>query len=414
MLSLRAYTAALTCSATATALAPIALAFAALDLGGSASDVGWVLAARTAPQVVLLLVGGVVADRVRRHLVVIASCAVQAATFGAAGALLAIHAATLGGLMILGCVNGIAAAFTYPAMSAMLPRLVSIQRLPRAASVTGMFTRGGAVLGLLAGGAVGTRTLPGSGLLLAAAAMLGAALAIWPVGRALSTEDSVSRQGMAHQLVDGWREFSAHTWLWLTVAGFGVVNMVMAGAWVTIGPVIAEGSIGRAAWGMVMGAFTAGLGLGHVVLLRFRPRYLLGLGIAATAAVVPAVAALWAPRVWLLATLALFAGTGLGLFSTAWRTTLGQRVPAERLSRVISIDGLGSFAAMPVGQLLAGRLAEATSPRQVVLGGAVLVALAVAAMLLPRAVRRLPNLSLSEPERPQPTHEAVAGQARSR
>jgi hypothetical protein len=69
-------------------------------------------------------------------------------------------------------------------------------------------------------------------------------------------------------------------------------------------------------------------------------------------------------------------------------------VPADRLARVSSLDGLGSFAAIPAGQLLASRLAEMTSPGKVVLGGAGLVAAAVTAMLLPRAVRRLPNLSL--------------------
>lgn len=414
MTSLRAYTAALTCSAAATALAPIALTFAALDLGGSVSDVGLVLAARTGPQVILLVLGGVIADRYRRHLVVIASCAVQAVTFGAAGALLAIGSAGIGTLVILGCANGIASAFTYPAMSGMLPGLVSLKRLPRAASVTGMFTRGGAVLGMVGGGMVATQSLPGAGLLIAAAAMLGAALAMWPVRPALSTVEGPAEGSMVRQLGDGWREFAANSWLWPTVCGFAVVNMVLAGAWATIGPVIAEDSVGRTAWGVVMGVFTAGLGLGHVVLLRFRPRHLLGWGIAATGAVVPAVAALWAPRAWVLATLGLLAGAGLGFFSAAWRTTLGQRVPADRLSRVSSIDGLGSFLAMPVGQLLAGRLAEATSPRHVALGGAALVALAVAAMLLPQGIRRLPNLSLEEPVRVQETKEAATGQARNR
>jgi len=419
MSSLRAYSAALFGSAAATALAPLALTFAVLDLGGSASDVGWVLAASTAPKVILLLLGGVVADRYRSHVVVIASCAAQAVTFAAAGGLLAAHSVSIAGLMALGCANGIAAAFTYPAMSGMLPRLVSLKQLPQAASVTGMYTRGGAVLGMLAGGLSATRSLAGFGLLIAAAMMLGAALAMCSVRESEPGVSKVdgSRVGVARQLAEGWREFHAHTWLWVVVCGFCVVNMVFAGAWATIGPIIAEQSIGRAAWGVVMGTFTAGVGLGHVILLRFRPRFLLGWGVGASAAAVPAVAALYAPDAIVLTVLALLAGTGLGFFSAAWRTTLGQRVPADRLSRVSSIDGLGSFVAMPVGQVLAGRLAEVTSPREVVAGGAALAALAVTAMLWARAVRHLPNLSLTEPapaeDGPQVTQEAVAGKARN-
>jgi MFS family permease len=44
----------------------VALAFAVIDLTGSASDIGLLLASRTLPQFGLLLVGGVAADRYRR------------------------------------------------------------------------------------------------------------------------------------------------------------------------------------------------------------------------------------------------------------------------------------------------------------------------------------------------------------
>ncbi|HEX6681357.1 MAG TPA: MFS transporter [Candidatus Limnocylindrales bacterium] len=398
MRSLSAYTAALTCVATANALAPIALAFAVLDLGGSVSDVGWILAARTIPQLLLLLVGGVVADRCPRYLVVLTSSAAQAVTFGAAGGLLAAGSRSLPVLAILVCANGIATAFTYPAISGMLPQLVSVKQLPQATSVTGTFTRCGAVLGMVAGGLVAMRSVTGSGLLVAAVMMAGAGAAVWSLRRVASGATATGT-GIVRGLAEGWREFAGHSWLWVTVTGFCAVNLVMAGAWMTIGPVIAEQSIGRAAWGLAMGAFAAGLGLGHLVLFRLRPRYLLAWGIAASAAAAPAVAVLTAPRTAMLVPLSLLAGVGLGFFSAAWRTTLGQRIPTDRLSRVSSIDGLGSFVAIPVGQILAGRLAEATSPRAVALAGAIVVAVAVAAMLGPRSVRRLPNVSLGEPDR---------------
>ena len=53
-----------TISLLGTAIAPIALAFAVLDApGGSASELGFILAARALSQVVFVLAGGVLADR---------------------------------------------------------------------------------------------------------------------------------------------------------------------------------------------------------------------------------------------------------------------------------------------------------------------------------------------------------------
>src|SRR5207249_10967425 len=65
--------AARTISFFGTNLAPIAVAFAVLGLSNSASDVGLAFAAWTLAQVSTLLVGGVVADRLPRRLVMIAS-----------------------------------------------------------------------------------------------------------------------------------------------------------------------------------------------------------------------------------------------------------------------------------------------------------------------------------------------------
>ena len=53
------------------AIAPIALAFAVLDLGGTPSQLGLVLACRAVPTVLLVLFGGVIADRLPRHLVLV-------------------------------------------------------------------------------------------------------------------------------------------------------------------------------------------------------------------------------------------------------------------------------------------------------------------------------------------------------
>jgi len=68
--------------------ASVAMAFAVLDLGGSATALGQVLAARTVPMVLVLLFGGVLADRLPRSLVLQASNLVNAGAQGATAVLL--------------------------------------------------------------------------------------------------------------------------------------------------------------------------------------------------------------------------------------------------------------------------------------------------------------------------------------
>src|SRR5688500_6221921 len=93
--ALRWYTAALLFTSISTALAPVALAFGVIEVGGSASDLGLVLAARAAPQLLLLLVGGVVADRLPRHLILMACGALGVLTHVAAGLVILVGSGSL-------------------------------------------------------------------------------------------------------------------------------------------------------------------------------------------------------------------------------------------------------------------------------------------------------------------------------
>src|SRR5207247_3982059 len=77
-----------TTSFVGSAFANVALAFAVLELTGSKADLGYVLAARALPQVVFLLVGGIWADRLPRHRVMVGSNLVSGLSQAAIAALL--------------------------------------------------------------------------------------------------------------------------------------------------------------------------------------------------------------------------------------------------------------------------------------------------------------------------------------
>src|SRR3954454_4926797 len=108
----------------ATAAAPLLLAFAVLDISGSASTLGLLLAARSAPQVLLLLAGGVVADRLPRRHVMLVATAVSAVTQGAVAALLLGGSTSLAALGALEAISGAASAFLFPASEALTPQTV--------------------------------------------------------------------------------------------------------------------------------------------------------------------------------------------------------------------------------------------------------------------------------------------------
>ena len=110
----------------------IALAFAVLELDGSPTEVGLVLAARTLPLVACLLLGGVVADRASRRGVMVASDLVRLASQGLLAGLLIAGAAEIWMLAVLSGITGAAGGFFNPAAVGLLPGIVSPEHLQQA------------------------------------------------------------------------------------------------------------------------------------------------------------------------------------------------------------------------------------------------------------------------------------------
>ena len=371
-------------------IAPIALAFAVLDVSDSAAALGLVLAARSIPNVVFLLVGGVVADRLPRHLVIVTANTVCFVTQVLAATLLVSGHAQIWQLVVIEAVNGAAAAFSMPAMAGILAAIVPRDQLPQAAAVSG-FARsvalvgGGAVAGVIVG-FVG----PAAGLFIDAAsfgvaAVLMRGLRLPPIERGPST--------MLRDLREGWTEFVARQWVWVIVVAFGLLNATWAACWLTLGPVIADDSFGRTGWGIASAAFGAGLIVGGIVMIRLKPLHPLRIGMFGILAQTPALVCLvLAPHTIPVAAAAFVSGIGVECFGIGWESSVSQHVPTDKLSRVFSYDMLGSFIAIPVGQLSAGYLAGALGVRAVELWGALVYgALALATVVVPSVwtLRRL-------------------------
>lgn len=387
------YLASRTANLVGTSAATVALAFAVLDLGGSATALGQVLAARVVPMTALLLFGGVLADRLPRSLVLQGSNLASALLQGLTAALLLGGVRELWPIVVLQALQGAASGTGFPAMAGMVPTLVPAEQLQRANALVSM-TRG---IAAVAGPGLGTLLVVtvGSGWAVLADAALWAlaALLLLPVRRAAARPaPPPSRPSVVRELREGWQTFRGTPWLWVVVTAFALLNAVWGGAWLTLGPALAEDTIGRPAWGWVLSAEAAGALVATAVLLRVPLGRPLRLGM-------PAVALLGLPLVllgggspaWSLVLAAVVAGIGLEVFGMGWNLALQEHVEDSQLSRAYSYDALGSMALVPVGQLVAGPVAERFGLAPVVLAGGLAVAVIALATLASPDVRRLPR-----------------------
>lgn len=372
------------------AVAPIALAFAVLDLTGSVRDLGLVVGARSLANVVLLLAGGVIADRFPRHLVMVAASALAAATQTVVAVMVLTAAASIPFLVVLAAANGTAAALALPAASALLPQTVAPEIRQQANALNRLGFSGAMIGGAAAGGAMVAVVGPGWGLATDAATFAIGAICFALVRVPDVRDPAAPGRRVLADLREGWTEFASRSWLWVVVLGFMFINAVFAGAILVLGPAVADESIGRGAWGLVLAAQTAGMALGAVIAMRLRLRRLLRFGVACIAGELLLVLGLaLSPRVAVLLVAAFLAGVAVEQFGIAWETSMQEHVPADKLARVYSYDMLGSFVAMPVGQVAAGPVALAIGTAPALLIGAGIMALAVGGMLASRDVRRL-------------------------
>ncbi|MEV2277576.1 MFS transporter [Nocardiopsis sp. NPDC049922] len=372
-------------------MASVAVAFAVLDATGSLVNVGLVVGARSLANVCLLLLGGVIADRLPRSLVLRGGCALAAASQSALAAALLTGSASLPLMVGLSLVNGAAAAANLPAAAALTPQTVPAALLRPANAVLRVAVHAGMFAGAGLGGVV--VGVAGSGWAIAADAALfalaGVAFTFLRVPRG-PRRDGTGNAGVLRDLLEGWSEFTARRWVWIVVAQFMVVNASWTATTSVLGPAIADASFGRTGWGLLMAANAVGLLAGGVLAARWQPRRALAFGVALILVQTAPLFALAVPAPFVLLLVAMVvAGIAVEQFGVAWEVSVQENVPPERLSRVYSYDALGSFVAMPVGQVAAGPLAAYTGPGPAVALMAGLTVAATLAALSSRDVRTL-------------------------
>jgi MFS family permease len=370
-------------------IAPIALAFGVLGIGGSPAQLGLVVGAGTIPFAIFALAAGVWADRLPRQLVMVVSDLVRAVVQVVTGALLIAGAAEVWMLAALAAVYGSADAFFWPAMNGLVPQTISSARLQEANALLGGVMSLSNVIGPAIAGILIAVADPGGAILLDAitfvvsAAFL-ARLKLGPVEREGETSFLAA-------LRDGWREVTSRSWLASMLGAMSVYHVVVLPSIFVLGPVLAERELdGASSWAIITAAFGVGSVAGQLLIYRLpfrRPirASALALIVASTQAVVIGSGL----GTWGIAGLEAITGIAVSLFFTLWEISLQQQVPPRALSRVSSYDFFASAGLMPVGLVLAGPVSEALGLHATLrLMSAIGVASALACLAVP-AVRNL-------------------------
>jgi MFS family permease len=340
-------------------MAGVAMAFAVLEISDSATALGQVLAAHTIPMVLFLLWGGVIADRFSRALVLQVSNVLSGLTQAAFAVLVLTGVAEIWMLIVLGVLHGLTSAVGFPAMASIVPQLVPRDQLQQANALMSLVRGSITIVGpTVSAGLVVTVGAGWAVLFDAMTWFISAALLLGV--RIPAREASGAGTTMTAELREGWDYFRRVTWLWVVVLAFGFLNAIHVGAIFTLGPALAKDTIGEQGWGLVLSAESAGLLVMTVLLLRVplqRPLLLGMLGISLLG--VPMILLGEQADLAVLMVAMFVAGAGTEVFSIGWNVAMQENIEDWMLSRAYSYDSLGSFVAMPIGQIAYGPMGEA-------------------------------------------------------
>jgi MFS family permease len=367
-------------------MAGVALAFAVLDIDDSASALGWVLAASSVPMVVFMLLGGAIADRLPRAVVLRGCNLVQGIAQALTAGLVISGQAEIWHLIVLQAVAGTVFAVSYPAFLGMVPILLPVEERQSAYLLIGQATSAVGILGPAISGILVATVGPGWALAIDASTYLLAAALLLLV-RLPAGDRSQAKASVIGDFVAGWAFARQLGWVIPAASAALVFNALVSGAINVLGPVIADDTIGSQGWGIA----TSGQALGVFIAAFFLAKVKVTapmkvIMVAFVVYCVPMLVLGTEVNLWALSVSFVVAGTALSLLDLSWNLLVQEKVPEAMLSRIMAIDGFFSFVATPIGLVAVGPLVVAFGAGRVELACFALAVLVAACALTRRTI----------------------------
>ncbi|MBL1080096.1 MFS transporter [Nocardia sp. 2] len=383
----------------ANTMAPIVLSLTIFELTRSVADVAVVMGARAAASVLTVLLGGVVADRLPRRLVLLGTNLGAGAVHAALTVCVLADWAGTSILALLSALNGMLATAALPAAAALVPQIVPAAVFQQANALLRLGVNIGTLGGAAAAGVIVSAAGPEWGIGLNAAVFLLAGGCFGALEHPAHSGRSGTDSTVLAGLREGWTEFASHAWAGVVVAQLFVTNAVVAGTMQVLGPPIARDAFGGAVWGLLVAVYAAGALAGGIIAVRIRPRHGLRVGVAVCLLRALPMLALAGPADLVVLVVAMFlCGIAVEQFTIAWDVALQTHIPNERLARVYSYDTLGSHAGIPLGVISAGPLAVHLGTAVTLISGAGLVLISTSLASCAPSVRRLTTRRTQRPD----------------
>ncbi|MFF3726786.1 MFS transporter [Streptomyces erythrochromogenes] len=353
------------------AMMPVAVALAVGALYGI-SGVGLVLGVWTGTFVLLVLFGGVFADRFGARRMMVGADLVRVFSQGVLAVAFFTGKPPFWLLVTMAALAGAAVAMFLPGVNGMVPL---VAREPQRANATLKVADALAhLLGPALAGLLITLTSAGTVYTIDAGTFLLSALclalirfdpAATPARPPAAAADSRTGTGrsLRGELHQGWREFRARTWMWAVILIWMGYGVLVFGPLVPLGSSLVGARLGPNAYGLAVSFLGAGTVLGGLLALRLRPARPLAAGTVAMAlyTALPLCIALGAGLPVLLAGHAL-GGAAIAFWSVMWATSVQTHTPPAVLNRVTAYEQAGSVSGIALGQVLAGPATALASP----------------------------------------------------
>lgn len=327
--------------------------------------------------VAFVLVGGLAADRFDQRSIIIVVEAVNTAAVSTVAILAAVGAVQIWHLAVAAAALGVAAAFFFPAYSALLPRILPAEQLLAANGVEGVLRPvfqqavGPATAGLLIGA-----TFPSLGSA-AVAVLFGVSLVLLLATRPelKKAAPQQDRTRLTRDLRDGVVFMLGTPWLLWTLLFASVFVLVVLGPIEVLLPFVVSDRFahGEQAFGFILATFGIGSAIGALaVSSRQLPRRYLTVMMAMWSIGSVPLAVVGVTSSFPVMAAAMFVvGVTDGAGMVIWGTLLMRRVPPAMLGRVSSLDFFVSLVFMPVSFAVVGPLSKVVSMETIFLAAGV-------------------------------------------
>ena len=347
---------------------PIALAISVLDNGGSATDLGLILASRVFSGTIFTLVGGVWSDRLPRKWVMISADAFR----GLIALILVVISAAdmplwaIGALVFL---MGIGDSFGAPAGAAIVPSLLPDHLLPAGNVARGIVAKIGTIVGPGVGGlSVAIIGADYTFAVTAVAFLLGTSL-LFGITEAPRQETIEVKPSFFFEMREGFKLVWKIKWLAASIFMASFQLMVIVAAETVLLPVITRREFDtNNVFAISAAVFSLGGMISAIAAIKFQTKRpgLVAISMWSLFAFAPLVLAFpISPTVVICGY--FIAGLSIGGWEAYWVTAVQREVPQEMQGRVFSIDMVGTSGLMPLGMALVGPLTILTGERNFLL-----------------------------------------------